>query len=277
MQALPTLQLHVKPVDCGACFELAAYAFGGKAPYRYEWEDGSSTQNRRVCVEPAGRDIWVVAEDASLQRSIAYVTHLAAAPAAAAGCAPVVASQPMLCIKNPSFEGTVAFNTGQNFDATPWSQCTDPAMTTDAAANTPDIANESVQPQIGVAPVPKDGQSYLALGVGEQASQALCEPIAANAERNVKLALTRVPLPVGVSDASEGVKLEIWGGLAADCSQRQLLWVSPALESTWQTLCAQLRPTQNIDQITLRAVTSNPNLTINYLAVDNLVPVPACL
>jgi hypothetical protein len=272
----PTLQLAVKAVDCGSCFELSVSASGGAAPYRYEWDDGSRSQNRRVCVEPAGRNIWVVVEDAAAVRSRAYATHLEAEATNAVGCGSIVVSKPLICLTNPSFEGTAAFNDGQAFDAVPWSQCTDPSKMDASTSNTPDIANESVQPQIGVAPVPTQGNTYLALGVGEQASQALCEPINANAERSLKLDLTRVPLPVGVSDETEGVQLEIWGGLAADCSQRQLLWVSPTLESTWRSRCVTLRPTEYMDQITLRAKTSMPNLTLNYLAVDNLVPVAAC-
>lgn len=268
------VQLVVKSVDCGTCFELSAGATGGAPPYDYDWEDGSQGHMRRVCVDAAGRMVSVVARDANGLRSDVYVTQLEVDPTGSSGCLADVAPEP-LCLMNPSFEGTPGFNDGQTFDAVPWSTCTDPSLGS-TVDNTPDIANETVQPQIGVAPAPTHGKTYVALGAGEQVSQALCEPLTPGSPRGLWLDLTRVPLPAGVSNEAEGLYLEIWGGLAAQCSQAELLWSSPILEVGWMSHCASLEPSQYMDQITLRATTAMTNLSLNYLAVDKLVPVGAC-
>jgi hypothetical protein len=72
-----------------------------------------------------------------------------------------------------------------------------------------------------------------------------------------------------------GMFLQIWGGSSLDCSQREVLWASPALSTNWTTFCVPLHPNEFMDLITLRAE-SRPDIVINYLAVDNLEAVDAC-
>jgi hypothetical protein len=72
------------------------------------------------------------------------------------------------------------------------------------------------------------------------------------------------------------VFLEVWGGLASDCSQRELLWASPALTASWQRLCATIHPHSLIDQITLRAHSDMSLPSPAYLLVDNLKSVDNC-
>jgi len=79
-----------------------------------------------------------------------------------------------------------------------------------------------------------------------------------------------------VTPDTELTFVEIWGGLAATCSQEQRLWASEPLPLTWQTYCAKLHPLQYTDQITLSAKTDGSLPTVTYLLVDNLVPVESC-
>jgi hypothetical protein len=173
-----------------------------------------------------------------------------------------------MCLMNPSFEGAVAINTGQVFGATPWTDCTDPSNGT--VTNTPDIVNESLDPMTGIAPTPTDGSTYLAMSTGEQASQQLCEALTAGNKTNLQLDAQR--LNIGGAD----MFLQIWGGVSANCSQRQLLWVSPPLTTSWASYCVPIQPGEYMDQITLRAQTPLPDIVVSYLAVDNLRPVDKC-
>lgn len=271
----PEVRLSVRSIDCGSCFELVASGEGGVPPYSYEWDDGSREAERRVCSDAAGTLIWVIVQDSASSRSNAHVTWLEAEENASS-CADGAGaqSQPLMCLMNPSFEGTPAINTGTNFDAAPWSQCTDPAQTT-ATPNTPVIANETLDPQLGLAPMPQEGNTYLSLGMEEQASQTLCEPLSPGSERYLELDLTRIEVP-DVTDPNIAVYLEVWGGLSVDCSQRQLLWASPSLTGTWSHHCFKLQPSEYTDQITLRAKVDAQGFTPEYMAVDNLVPVTSC-
>lgn len=265
-QATPEVLLSVKAVDCGSCFDILASGKGGAAPYEYEWEDGSRGQSRRVCVGASQHEVWVVATDSAGARSNAHVTHLQT-DSASDDC-PDTTSAVKMCLENPSFEGEPAINTGQAFDASPWTTCTDPAdgnMT-----NTPDVASDVLDPVTGIAPIATQGTTYLAMSTGEQASQQLCEALTARSSTSLRLDVARMNI------GSPEMFLQIWGGSSADCSRRQLLWVSPALTPSWTTFCVKLEPSEFMDLITLRAETPMPDIVINYLAVDNLLPVDAC-
>jgi hypothetical protein len=122
----------------------------------------------------------------------------------------------------------------------------------------------------GIAPAPTDGMTYVAMSTGEQVSQKLCQSLTAANKASVKLDVVR--MDIGNAD----MFLQIWGGSAADCSSRQLLWVSPALNTMWTTYCVTLAPGEFMDMLTLRADTPVPGLVVSYLAVDNLQPVDAC-
>lgn len=263
----PKAQLTVKSIDCGSCFDLVAVGEGGAPPYRYEWDDGSTLGNRRVCVGSSALRVWVVVEDANGVRSDPHVANLQTDAGDAGACAPSV-RQSQMCLINPSFEGTPALNTGSVFDAMPWSPCFDPSSGT--TSNTPDVANNALDWTTTIAPMPRDGSTYLALGTAEQASQQLCEALTARSTSFLQLDAMRLDL------GGPDMFLQVWGGISSNCSQRQLLWVSPALTTSWQTYCVTLEPREYMDQLTLRAETPMQGLVASFLVVDNLVPVDAC-
>jgi hypothetical protein len=269
--AAPEVQLSLKSVDCGSCYDLVANGTGGVEPYRYEWDNGARTPTRRVCVSSADQStIWVVVEDSTGARSNAYVTHLQANADDAAACSDINASSVPMCLENGSFEGTAAINTGGTIDAMPWMMCT-AAADPNNGNNTPDIANATLDVTMsGVAPQPTDGATYLAMTSGEQASQKLCQSLNAGDKTYLKLDARLIQL--GGTD----MFLQIFGGTSADCSSRQLLWVSPALTNVWTSFCVPVQPGEFMDQITLRADQPMANLVINVLAVDNLQPVDSC-
>jgi hypothetical protein len=142
--------------------------------------------------------------------------------------------------------------------------------------NTPDIIDRTLPQMVAVVPKATDGQTYLALGQGEQAWQTLCESVRGGSELSIHLDLSRINLGEGVVPETERVFLEIWGGVAADCTQRELLWASPALVVGWQRYCVKLRPLEYMDQFTLRANSDKTLLPPAYLLVDNIVPVADC-
>jgi hypothetical protein len=163
------------------------------------------------------------------------------------------------------------FGQDQAFDAAPWSACTNPVVT-----NTPDIGNETVAQTLGTIPAPTDGVTFLALGEGEQVSQAFCSPLPEDAPVSLELDLARINIGAGLVPETEQVFLEVWGGLSVDCSRRELLWASPALDVGWTRYCITLRPRAFLTQLTLRANSDLTQPTPGYLLVDNLKPVDRC-
>ncbi|HTU64116.1 MAG TPA: hypothetical protein VMF89_36875 [Polyangiales bacterium] len=262
------VQLTVKAVDCGSCFDLSASPKGGVPPFLYEWDDGSNSPNRRVCVGSIDLNVWVIVEDGTGARSNAHSALLQTDNGDVSPCGPSTQKEQM-CLMNPSFEGTAALNTGTVFDAVPWSACID--SSTDTVSNTPDVASNGLDWTTMVAPLPVDGDTYLALSTAEQASQQICEPLTARSTTKLRLDAMRLDLGGGE------MFLQIWGGVSSNCSQRQLLWVSPALSTTnWETYCATLEPREFMDLITLRAETPMPTLAASFMLVDNLTPVDEC-
>jgi hypothetical protein len=265
--SVPYALLAVTPSDCGRCYDLIANAAGGTPPYQYQWEDGSRSQTRRVCAQGGQAPIvTVVVQDKNAVHSAPSVTQLAAEDVDAS--CPSEAKAHRLCIMNPSFEGTAAVNVGQNFDAVPWSTCSNDSST----SNTPDVASDALV-VIGNVPKVPNGATYVALGQGEQVSQALCEDVPGGSKLAFKLDATRIDLTPG--DTTK-LFLEVWGGIAADCSQRKLLWASAALASTWTTLCIPLQTSEFMNQLTLRSKTDVASPFPEYMALDNLVPVDQC-
>jgi hypothetical protein len=262
----PEIQLIIKSSDCGACFELLAQGTGGVPPYRYLWEDRSTSPSRQVCVGTSGQKVSVFAEDQDGVRSRPREADLQTLDSE--GCS-AGQTQSGVCLRNLSFEGTATINTGGLFDATPWSDCVDVANA--GVANTPDIASNTLDPVTGIAPPPRDGDTYLAMTNGEQASQQLCAALVAQTEGSLRLDAMRFDL------GGPDTYLQVWGGQSASCSQRQLLWVSPALSTTWESHCITLRFSEFTDLLTFRAIAADPNTMFpSYIAVDNLVPVDRC-
>ena len=264
----PRALLSVTSSDCGRCFNLVADAVGGLQPYQFQWDDGSRSPTRRVCVEGIDRKkVTVVVQDANAKSSAPSVTELIPDDTDAA-CPPAQPRGRKLCVQNPSFEGTPAINVGQNFDAIGWSTCSNDS----SSSNTPDVGSDALA-VFGSAPKAVNGQSYLVLTQGEQASQILCEPVQGGESVSFQLQVSRVELAPG--DTTK-VFLEVWGGIGADCSQRQLLWASPALASSWTPYCVTLKPVEYINQITLRSKTDMASLAPEVMVVDNIVPVDEC-
>ena len=271
----PAVAVRVKPLDCGKCFELQAEGTGGEPPYRFEWTDGSLLAQREVCIEDAALELSVVAADATDLRSEPQTIRLEAGDDA--GCAEIVepvdaGPTPRLCLENPSFEGTPApdFGLEPAFDAAPWSVCTNPMRT-----NVPRIGNDTAS-LTGTVPPPTDGVTYMALGEGDQVSQELCSQVPSGVPLYLQLDLSRIDLGGGVVPQTEAVFLEIHGGLSVDCSQHELLWASPALETGWQHFCVTLQPDSFMTQLTLRANSDMTSASPAYLLVDNMQPVDSC-
>jgi hypothetical protein len=267
--------VSVRSLDCGKCFDLSANATGSQPPYVFEWEDGSLGSKRLVCVDNANLTLSVIARDAAGARSAKQTVRLESP--GDAGCPMVLPPdpppEPKLCVENPSFEGTAAPNLGQAnaFDAPPWSTCTNPAVT-----NMPAVVDETIAPNVVTVPMPVHGSTFLALGEGQQVSQPFCAAIRDGAALSVELDLSRVDVGSGIVPQTEQVFLEIWGGLAVDCSVHELLWASPALKVGWKRFCVTLRPRAFLTQLTLRANTDKTLSSSAYLLVDNLKPVDGC-
>ncbi|MFM2416304.1 MAG: hypothetical protein RL385_1027 [Pseudomonadota bacterium] len=261
----------VASLDCGHCFDVAAQASGGDAPYLFTWEDGSGQAQRRVCAGTDGTlELSLSAEDARGATSQEVSLQLRGAET---GC-PAPAQEVLLCLRNPSLEGKPAINTGypEAFDAPPWSTCIEPS-----GNNNPAIANETIETSVAPSVKATDGSTYVALGERFQVSQTLCEPMRAHQPLYLQLDLARVDLsPTGAAQ-TERVFLEIWGGISADCSRRELLWASPVLEVGWKRFCAAFEPGQYLDQLTLRGSSDESQFGPSYLLVDHLVPVASCL
>jgi hypothetical protein len=279
--ALPGLRVSVKPVDCGSCFELQAIPSGGQPPYVFEWSDGTPAVQRKVCVDTDDVVLSVSVRDASGAHSTPQTIRLEAL--ADASCPtitspPSAATTPLLCIKNPSFEGNPVVNVGQSggFDGNGWSDCVNVSMGT-STPNFPNIGNKSAAPVSGAnVPDPTNGSTYLGFAEGQQVSQTLCAPLDRDATYSLELDLSRIDVGDGSVAESEAAFLEVWGGLSVDCSQRELLWASPVLQTGWHHYCLAFHPQQYMDQITLRANTDMSQATLAFLAVDNLKPVDAC-
>ncbi|MDB4975137.1 MAG: hypothetical protein JWN48_3478 [Myxococcaceae bacterium] len=252
---------------CGSCFELTARGVGGKPPYAFEWEDGSHAAERVVCSGAGGEASTVRVQDADGHASAPYELRLEAADAAC----PAAPSGPLICLQNPSFEGKAAPNPGlpSTFDLSPWSAC--PA----SASNSPDVVDDTTGQMVVTLPKAVDGQTYLGLMEGEQASQELCRPLAVGSPVSLQLDVARIYIGGGLPD-TELAFLELWGGVAAECSQRERLWASPAIGLQWQRHCVTLEPTQAADNLTLRARSDDTLGSSIYLVVDNLVPVHQC-
>jgi hypothetical protein len=260
-----TVSFAVRPVEC-PCFELSALPEGGEPPYTVSWSTGESGPTVRVCVADVARAISASVVDAA--QNSAASSGVLLDPPESGPCPPQPAR---MCLENPSLEGTPAANVGltPQFDLPSWSDCTNPA-----AANTPDVSNNTIKQDFTVLPDPSDGTTFVALGEGEQITQTLCAPLTARSRVFLKLDLARIDL--ALTPTTERVFLEIWGGIAADCSRRQLLWASPALSTGFSTFCATLDTTAYLDAITLRGGADQSQLSPGYLLVDHLVPVDSC-
>jgi len=264
--------------SCDGCAALVAEVEGGRPPYSFLWDDGSQEARREVCNDDGQGPFTVQVRDADGLSASPHVTRLELDPVLCTDDAslplPPPPPPPLLCLQNASFEGKAAINLGvpTNFDAMPWSVCTNPSQ-----SNTPDIVDETIEQMVVTVPKATHGLTYLGMFEGEQTSQALCRPIPAGGAQSFLIDLSRIQLGAGVVPDSEATLLEIWGGVAGDCSQRELLWASPKLELTWKTYCVTLWPSQYMDNLTLRARSDMSLASQVYMIADHIVPVERCL
>lgn len=254
-----SVAIRVGP-SCGGCYDLRIEADGGRGPYAYQWHDGVPDPGRQLCVDGGPMRVAATVVDARGAQGSAALDLTAGD----AGCPP----RAELCLTNPSFEGTPAYNgvVSPAFDCVPWLTCSK-----QNPGNSPDVVNSTIQQFVEV-PAPSDGITYLGLAEQEQVSQLLCAPLAGGSSVSLELDIARFVF----SGVTELPYLEIWGGVAADCSQRQLLWASPPLGEGFSTHCATLKPSQFTDQLTLRAGIGDNDTTVAYLLVDHLRPVESC-
>ena len=257
--------------DCEVCYTLSAEGVGGQPPYTFDWQDGSHDAERTICPDQFGGALTLVVRDALGASSAPNTTQLEPGDAKC----PTTPSTKLLSLSNPSFEGTVAYNTGGagEFDAPPWSQCINPTET-----NTPDVISDTgMQTSFSPAPKANDGLTYLGLTEDEQASQALSEAVPAGSTVYLQLDLNRLDLTVGgAAPDTEQAFVELWGGSASDCVRRELLWKSPGLTHNWVTFCVPLRPQQAMDNFIVRSTSDGSLPTPTYVLVDHLVPVSQC-
>ncbi|MEY4512893.1 MAG: hypothetical protein RLZZ450_5015 [Pseudomonadota bacterium] len=260
------------PEGCDDCADVLVQGAGGAAPYTVEWADGLRTAERRICPDVMARTLAVAVTDATGVRSVPHVTKLLPVDASCPADPPAPDWKP-LCLLNPSFEGTPAFNSGLPtvFDAAPWSVCTNPSR-----GNTPEIASDgSAQGFATNVPKATAGETWLGLADGEQASQPLCRGVAAGSQHSFQIDLRRLYL-AGVTPDNEPSYLEIWGGIGATCTANERLWASPKLDTTWNTYCVTLEPRDYFDNLVLLAKSDPSTNATTYLIVDNIVTVESC-
>jgi hypothetical protein len=262
--------LDVQDEGCASCVELIATAAAGTPPYTFRWDDGSRDARRTICAPVAQDAFTVTVEDARGARSAPQTVRLDLPSARCADAS--LPPTPQLCVQNPSFEGTAQVNATRMFDVKPWNDCTQPARN-----NTPDVVSDSID-TFGYVDVPKptDGETFLGLMETEQASEPLCESLRGGQVRSFRIDARKLDLSNVTWDKSEGAFLSVYGGTSADCNARELLYVSPALTTAWQTLCVTIAPLQFMDMLTLQAISDMTQPQYIYVVVDHIVPVADC-
>ncbi len=263
------MTIEIVTLACGGgCTELEAVVHGGNPPYALRWEDGFTHARRTVCLERSSQLVVTATDTAITNEEFAYDAQstsatvtamvLECADAGASDGGPTTLLAP--CLRNPSFEGTAAFNGPPffPFDAAPWAAC---------LPGTPDVVDEaccSGMPQ-GYRP-PAHGATYVragssALGI-EATSQVLCSPMAASERVSFEIDLA------ADTDAGPGGMLMIYGD-AVQCGSRELLWTSPEILGDWQTYCVTLAPSAEVSALTFAPAGSNAVLMDHIVAVDS--------
>jgi hypothetical protein len=184
-----------------------------------------------------------------------------------------------LCIQNPSLEGSpisgVQWFADYAWDANnAWDNCHTANL--DRTLATPRlVAAVSTQTNSMPFPAPTDGSSYLYLESDsmqhQYVSQSLCEPLLAGTAYSLTIDLASAPTDANAA-ALGSAQLEIYGS-TEPCRRAELLWQSPPLSRTWQTLCVTLRPTHEASALVLSPL--GPMGKAAAL-VDHLVPVASC-
>jgi hypothetical protein len=138
----------------GDCADVLAVARGGNPDYHFLWNDSVVTTMRRICVREDTSFRLSVTDTELPSGEFACRAHTVSADVTA-DVLQCPDESDLLCISNPSFEGSSPGPTElvNGFVAPPWQTCD----------FTPDIWNEQ-QSWDGTpgAPAPSDGRTYLA-------------------------------------------------------------------------------------------------------------------
>lgn len=255
------------PLPCGGgCADVTAVASGGKEPYSFVWEDGSTSAERRLC-PGASTTYEVIATDAGVTGGEFRRDPLQARATVRAElqrCIPDGGPPPAqkLCLSNPSFEGTAVITEFGGFTAPPWSICDPPGS--------PDIRS-ATQGWSVPGPEPAEGASYLNLLWWrelwiETVAEPLCEPMMAGKTYSFEVDVAWQGWIEGVTNG----QVEFWASHAL-CGEDQLLWKSPVADSAWKRHCVTFTAEEAYGFIQLRPATLRTGVI-----VDNIVPVEKC-
>jgi hypothetical protein len=260
------LRIEILTLACeGDCADIEAVAQGGRPPYTFEWDDGSTEAARRVCLD-ASQDLSVTAADTrSTDPEFPHEQQTATAMVAAhvLDCSDAGPPPPRdgLCVENPSFEGTPQTTVSDaTWDLPGWTMCN----------VTPDVNPASSQLP------PTDGKTYLAMvgggpGVYESTGAELCAPLTPGKPISFELDIAASSYIGGPT------QLQLWGGTTS-CATETLLWASPMITDIdmWQTHCATFTPDAAYAFMTIRPTEVPFTQSGSYLLVDNLRVVEGC-
>lgn len=266
-------------VSCsGECSDVQAVASGGYPPYKFVWEDGSTSATRKLC--PTEHTTFrVTATDTGITSA-----EFAQAPEAVTAQIETqledcrdnanADDDPEQCVADLAFEGDgAATETGIVTAPSPWMMCpSDGEMPSLYGPSVPleNFTSLFLQPGAPPLPVASEGDFFLIMSPHQAVSTSLCSPLRAGKPYSVKFDLaSRWPdVPVQLA----------FQGSSASCSKEvTTLWTSPTAPAKWQTFCATFTPDRDYTQLTVAFVTGDDdNATKKTLFVDNMAPVTSC-
>jgi hypothetical protein len=268
-------------VTCaGDCVDVVAVARGGFPPYTFLWEDGSTSAARTLCPD-ATTAFSVSATDAGItsgEFTRDPETVQASVTAEVFECPGDGGAPPAdLCLMNPSIEGTPRWPFLGPFDAVAWDACTG------VSALGTLVGNATISSGTTTLPIPTDGATYGVIaqdsGFGGRGvlAQQLCEPVPAGATVSFLVDIARADDSGAGSVAAQQAIVEVWGGQTR-CTEAELLWTSPPLSTEWSKFCVTLTPDDTVTSISFRLLGDGGELFtgLSTVAIDNLMPVPAC-
>jgi hypothetical protein len=277
------VRVTIVTVACaGDCATVEAVGTGGRPPYSFGWEDGSTVAQRRVCPSE-GATYRVTVTDTGTSGEFARPPQKAEASVTGEVLAcPDAGSGP--CVTNPSFEGTPQGPGFWSFMDPGWLSCP-------PATGTPEVLDPSVTgvTASGMAPpVASDGRTYVGLldnkGVASTyVAQDLCGVLPAHHPQSFRVDAARLPaLPASFfsSSATDGF-LQVWGGTSGCAAGDrtaggELLWTSPDLGTSWGTYCVTVTPSADVTSLAFRALADYSVDTATEVLVDHIVPVASC-
>jgi hypothetical protein len=259
----------------GGCADVQAVATGGQPPYSFAWNDGSTSPSRHLC-PTANQTYEVTVTDAGRVGEFprgpetAQATLAANVLACLDGGAPQASGDAgdggaeVLCVTNPSFEGTPQVDVA-DIVAPPWQTCDD----------LPDVLDGKVG---GGTLQPSDGMTYLDLqyapaesSVSESVGQELCAPFRAGETAYVKIDVARQTVAFGT------FAVQFFGATTA-CKEEQLLGETAPVTNAgaWTTACVTLHAQTDATFLKLRLGGGQSTAGSMMGFIDNLRPVSSC-